>query len=625
MEKEYPINVKVIADSITPWGKRITTVEWEYPRYIHCFDSETEILSQINEEAPEFRSFAAVKELGAKVAQFDEDNGSISFVEPLTHVKNSGNFKMVSLESGEKFPMLVTDKHRVHTLRRSTGNVYLNSTILAEELVQGKFGARRILQSGYFETEQSITNAELEFVAWFVADGHSPIGGNLANFHFKKQRKIDEVQRVLNDCGFDFTVSTYEDDVVIRFSKNYLTEECYDENRVKIIPAIAMKQSVEGWKKFKNALLLSDGNLATASYNTTSVKLMNQIQVLAHLHCDSINIKKYGDLCKSTFKDSNYISIRQDKDKFEFVDYEGDVFCVTVPTSYVMVRRKGIVFISGNCEIMTHRVFSRNAQSSRAVPVDKTLEVNAQKPVEPLVWGKNKAGMSSSEVLEGDDLDDAKRVWRGIAASCFSNSRYLAQRGLHKQWSNRITEPFSTIKVIVTATEWDNFFWLRDDPDAAQPEIVELARKTKKAFEDSIPVVLLPGEWHLPYVDYVWSFDYDKAPENDEVKREQAFQDSEGNLLTLEDALKISASCCAQVSYRKLDETKEKAIEIYERLFSGPKPHLSPVEHQAQVVTIDTDWPNGVTHVDKYGKFWSGNFQGWIQYRQLLQSSLPNT
>ena len=271
-----------------------------------------------------------------------------------------------------------------------------------------------------------------------------------------------------------------------------------------------------------------------------------------------------------------------------------------------------------HAEIMTHRMFSRNAQSSRAVPVQKALEIIEQSNVEPLVWGKNKAGMSSTEFLEGDALGLAKSWWNRAKREALACSRGLIEVGLHKQWSNRVTEPFSTIKVICTATEWDNFFWLRDDPDAAQPEIVELARKTKKAFEDSVPVVLLPGEWHTPYVDF-------KFVNEGENLREQVFLDSEGNLLTLEDALKISASCCAQVSYRKLDETKEKAIEIYERLFSGPKPHLSPVEHQAQVVTIDTDWPNGVTHVDKYGKFWSGNFQGWIQYRQLLQSSLPNT
>lgn len=268
-------------------------------------------------------------------------------------------------------------------------------------------------------------------------------------------------------------------------------------------------------------------------------------------------------------------------------------------------------FIHG--EIMTHRVFSRNAQSSRAVPVTKTLEVNAQKPVEPLVWGKNKSGMSSEEQLTDETLKEAQTYWNLAATHAFYHSKELSDIGLHKQWSNRITEPFSTIKVIVTATEWDNFFWLRDDPDAAQPEIVELARRMKKAYDEGKPQKLRVGNWHLPYIDGYW-----------DLKGNQVFMDSHGEELTLDEALKISASCCAQISYRKLDDSKEKAIEIYNRLFSGPKPHLSPTEHQARVPETNTGsnsplyWEEGITHMNKYRELWSGNLRGWIQYRQLL-------
>lgn len=267
-------------------------------------------------------------------------------------------------------------------------------------------------------------------------------------------------------------------------------------------------------------------------------------------------------------------------------------------------------FIHG--EIMTHRVFSRNAQSSRAVPVAKTLEVNAQKPVEPLVWGKNKSGMSSTEELQGTLLTDAIAEWKYAAENAFSSSKLLADIGLHKQYTNRITEPFSTIKVIVTATEWDNFFWLRYDPDAAQPEIVELARLMRHAMDSSNPQTLEVGDWHLPYVSYR------RGNSGQQIFYSGSIE------LTLEDALKISSSCCAQISYRKLDDSKEKAIEIYNRLFGGSKPHLSPTEHQARVPETNTGtnsplyWEEGITHMNKYRELWSANFKGWIQYRQLL-------
>lgn len=259
-------------------------------------------------------------------------------------------------------------------------------------------------------------------------------------------------------------------------------------------------------------------------------------------------------------------------------------------------------------EIMTHREFSRNAQSSRAVPVDKTLEVN-QEIVTPLVWGKNKSGMSSTEVLEGNELENAKYWWGSAGHWAKIFSKNLNQAGLHKQWANRITEPFSKIKVVLTSTDrgLQNFFWLRRDPDAAQPEIVELADQMYEAYNNSVPRILQTGDWHMPYVE--------RGEHSD-------FVDDEGVPLTTEEALHISASCCAQVSYRKLNTSKEKAIDIYNRLFSGPKPHLSPTEHQAKCI----DHPymsygvleKGVTHIDRYGNFWSGNLQGFIQYRQLI-------
>lgn len=266
-----------------------------------------------------------------------------------------------------------------------------------------------------------------------------------------------------------------------------------------------------------------------------------------------------------------------------------------------------------HAEIMTHRVFSRNAQSSRAVPVAKGLE---QPILSPVVWGKNKAGMSSDESLSPEAINEVSYYWNSLARYCQDFAERMATAGLHKQWANRCLEWFSPIKVVITATEWDNFFWLRDDPEAAQPEIVELARKIKQALEEIKPQLLQPGQWHLPYV----TSSIERSEFDGDVV--QTFWTEEGEL-SLEDAKKLSASACAQVSYRRLDLSLDKALEIYEKLFNGPKPHLSPVEHQATPMVRledldDQGWEVGVTHKDRDDVMWSGNFRGWIQQRQLM-------
>ena len=121
------------------------------------------------------------------------------------------------------------------------------------------------------------------------------------------------------------------------------------------------------------------------------------------------------------------------------------------------------------------------------------------------------------------------------------------------------------------------------------------------------PESLKDDQWHTPYVEHVWDGD------------NLTYVDHNGDPLTLDDALKISASCCAQVSYRKLDQTKERALEIYGKLFSGRKPHMSPTEHQGTPIPNNVGEGVGITHhswVDD--SLYSGNFRDWIQYRQTL-------
>src|SRR5690606_22853765 len=128
--------------------------------------------------------------------------------------------------------------------------------------------------------------------------------------------------------------------------------------------------------------------------------LINDLQVIFHTHNRSFNIGKYGDCYKIKFQIEDEPILRRDKHKVVEVEYDGKVYCCSVPTGLVLVRRNGIVHISGNCELMTHRVFSRNASSSRAVPVRKMLDFIRNNPAMPIHWGKNQSGMQAKEELE---------------------------------------------------------------------------------------------------------------------------------------------------------------------------------------------------------------------------------
>lgn len=283
-----------------------------------------------------------------------------------------------------------------------------------------------------------------------------------------------------------------------------------------------------------------------------------------------------------------------------------------------------------HAEFMTHRLLSRNAASSRAIPVAKAIERIRDLPAKPVHWGKNQPGMQANEECSekvslgmfrtnGDEVTkvdykvSANTAWDVAADQACNIAEAFAEAGYHKQIVNRLTEPFQFMKVVVTATEWANFFSLRLHKDA-QPEIRELANVMKGAMLLSNPSLLIEGDWHVPYVD---------SHRGVSGKLEYYV---DGEHVSAEDAVKVSASCCAQVSYRTLDQSLEKALKIYDALVNSKPVHASPFEHQAKPMSIPSIkcvggviFPEeGQTHIDQFENYWSGNLRGWIQNRQLI-------
>lgn len=225
------------------------------------------------------------------------------------------------------------------------------------------------------------------------------------------------------------------------------------------------------------------------------------------------------------------------------------------------------------------RELSMNSASSRAIPVEKMIEKVEKDPFVPFYWGKNQKGMQANTELSYQEQMRAKMEWLLARNKAVQQAKALVGMGVHKQIANRLLEPFLWHTVIVTATEWSNFFAQRCHPDA-QPEMRMTAEAMKAAMDASEPVVLDYGQWHLPYVSL-----------------------SELNEIDCwEKAKKISIARCARVSYLTHDGVRsfEKDLELYNRLTQGG--HWSPFEHVATPMLDPLRW--------------SGNFRGWFQARK---------
>lgn len=242
-----------------------------------------------------------------------------------------------------------------------------------------------------------------------------------------------------------------------------------------------------------------------------------------------------------------------------------------------------------HAEFMTHRVFSRNAASSRAIPNSKMIELVDKDPAMPIYWGKSKRGMSASKEIE--DIEGAKDLWLSAKDLMVARAESFQKMKLHKQIANRILEPWKYITVIVSATQFSNFFALRNHKDA-QPEIQHLAKIWNEAMKASTPVERM---WHIPYIQ----------------------EDEEG--LDLELKKKIGTARCARVSYLTHDGVRsiEKDLELHQRLMTGSgHGHWSPFEHVAKATDLTGTYFNFSTEKWEEEPIRCGNYHGWIQYRK---------
>lgn len=229
-------------------------------------------------------------------------------------------------------------------------------------------------------------------------------------------------------------------------------------------------------------------------------------------------------------------------------------------------------------ELLTHRMFSRNSASSRAIPVEKMISDVMVNPVIPIHWGAAQKGMQAYSEVPNHVQATCETMWLNARDEAVRQARLILDCGVHKQIVNRLLEPWMWITVICSTTSFEHFRQLRCHP-AAEPHFQKLAGMMADAYDSAEPQLKRLGEWHLPLIGF-----------------------SGDEHLSVADCVKVSTARCARVSYLTHDGKRdvEADIELHDRLASSG--HWSPFEHASQ--------PS--PHRQQ------GNFMGWIQYRKCF-------
>lgn len=339
-------------------------------------------------------------------------------------------------------------------------------------------------------------------------------------------------------------------------------------------------------------------------------------------------------------------------------------------------------------ELNTHRMFSKNSSSSRAIPFERMLTTVENTPFVPMAWMENHKGMQGdSYITDPEKIQELEDEWHYAKNSAIENAQSLFDKGVTKQIVNRLLEPFMYHTVLITATEWENFFylrcpryqdefthrkedgtletkthyyrskkdflngtgkqyleplsinWLERNKGQADIHMMALAEAMWDARNESTPVQLEAGQWHIPFEDRMSNIDI-----LDEVNIDGKFDDDlDYQDKLIQDAkLKISTAMCARTSYTVIGEEHKipnvaKDIQLANRLsLSG---HWSPFEHCAKAMEVSEmlNYLNGKVEIGNIDEGelqifvetsdpesskvvgWSGNFKGFIQYRKTFE------
>lgn len=315
-------------------------------------------------------------------------------------------------------------------------------------------------------------------------------------------------------------------------------------------------------------------------------------------------------------------------------------------------------------EVMTHRMFSRNSASSRAIPFEKMVKAVEEDPFIPIAWQKDHKGMQGTEyITDPNEVRMLEIDWYNGMYNAVQFAHSLHNKGLTKQLCNRLLEPFMWHTVLLTGTEFENFFnlrcpqynfpdvnqenifksrkeviqhfkdtmyfekywkeealeieWLQRNKSQAEIHIQALAEAMWDAMNESVPKELKAGEWHIPFGDKIHLEAFDNKPNLSEAVK----------INVPKNIIKVATARCARLSYMTFDNRIDyvQDVALHDRLLQSG--HMSPMEHCARAMSqeeyesfVKGKFSDLGIMVDDKAYGWCNNFRGWIQYRYLIEN-----
>lgn len=253
--------------------------------------------------------------------------------------------------------------------------------------------------------------------------------------------------------------------------------------------------------------------------------------------------------------------------------------------------------------LVRHRAFSLSVASNRALRSSSVMDTLNYIPD----WRTAQKGMQPAEFINDknkrDYLDDIVYTLKNYTSEYVNEM--VNKHNVAKELTNRYLAPFQLVTVLVTSSEYSNFFNLRDHQDA-QYDTQIVARKMKKLLEENTPTYLERGEWHLPFISY------GEAKDN-----------------TIIEQIAASVARCARTSY-KLPNSENRSdiisdIRLFNKLITPPI-HASPLEHVATPLRMSDIYASILPEDKTLNSAFYGNTYGWVQLRKLFEfDDLPIT